>query len=94
MPNVIFFGGSLQPEVKENAQALVDSANALLIAGTSCQVFSAFRLVQVAHRSGKPVAIVNVGPTRADNLVPEEWRFLVRTGEALPQLCQRLGIPL
>ena len=36
--------------------------------GSSLTVFSGFRFVRAAHRLGIPVAIVNQGPTRADDL--------------------------
>jgi len=90
MPDVVFFGGSLRPEVRDRAQRLLSESSRLLILGSSCQVFSAFRLVQSAHREGKPIAMVNIGPTRADPLVLDEWRFPVRCGDALTRVCEQL----
>mmetsp|Transcript_52260 Transcript_52260/g.169794 ORF Transcript_52260/g.169794 Transcript_52260/m.169794 type:complete len:318 (-) Transcript_52260:6-959(-) len=92
MPDVVFFGGALKPEVRDAAQRRVEEAGRLLVIGSSCQVFSAFRLVQAAQRAGKPIAMVNIGPTRADPLIPESLRFSVRCGEALGALCARLGV--
>lgn len=92
MPRVVFFGGSLQPEVRDAAQHLVESADALLVLGTSCQVFSAFRLVRSAVEAGKPVALVNIGETRVDNLIPSHLRLSWRCGEALEALSARLGV--
>jgi NAD-dependent SIR2 family protein deacetylase len=40
----------------------------LLVAGSSLTVFSGLRFVRHAAASGKPVAIVNRGPTRGDGL--------------------------
>mmetsp|Transcript_14569 Transcript_14569/g.39919 ORF Transcript_14569/g.39919 Transcript_14569/m.39919 type:complete len:241 (-) Transcript_14569:8-730(-) len=90
MPDVVFFGGSLRPEVRDAAQRLVEESTRLLILGSSCQVFSAFRLVQSAHRAGKPIAMVNIGPARVDPLVPDEWRFPIRCGDALDAVHGRL----
>jgi len=91
MPRVVFFGGSLEPEVRDAAQRLVEDADALLVLGSSCQVFSAFRLVRAAAEAGKPVALVNIGETRVDSLVGERLRFPVRCSEALAALSARLG---
>jgi len=92
MPRVVFFGGTLDPEVRAAAQQLIDNADGLLVLGTSCQVFSAFRLVRSAVEAGKPVALVNIGETRADPLVPSRLRMPLRCGEALEALCARLGV--
>ena len=67
-PDVVFFGESVpKPRVAE-AFALVDRSDALLVAGSSLTVMSGLRFVRHAARQGKPVAIVNRGRTRADDL--------------------------
>ena len=43
-------------------------ADALLVAGSSLTVFSGYRFVRHAAALGMPVAIVNRGPTRGDEL--------------------------
>ena len=66
MPDVVFFGGSVpKPRVAE-AFALVESADALLVAGSSLTVFSGYRFVRFAARRAMPIAIVSLGPTRGD----------------------------
>ena len=50
------------------AFSLVDAADALLVAGSSLTVFSGYRFVRHAAALGIPVAIVNRGPTRGDDL--------------------------
>jgi len=92
MPRVVFFGGALVPEVKHAAQLLVDEAEALLVLGSSCKVFSAFGLVKAAADAGKPVALINIGETRVDALVPAHLRLPWRCGEALTALCKELGL--
>ena len=52
----------------EAAFALVDAAEALLVAGTSLTVMSGLRFVIRAHRAGTPVVIVNRGRTRGDDM--------------------------
>jgi NAD-dependent SIR2 family protein deacetylase len=46
----------------------VDEADALLVVGSSLTVWSGFRFAKRAHERGVPIAIVNIGPTRADDL--------------------------
>ena len=69
MPDLVFFGGSIRNEVKEAAAAIVDDADALLIVGSSCMTYSCFRLVRAASTAGKPIAMVNLGETRVDDMV-------------------------
>jgi NAD-dependent SIR2 family protein deacetylase len=55
-------------DVVEQSFSLIDAADALLVAGSSLTVFSGYRFVRHAAALGIPVAIVNRGPTRGDNL--------------------------
>ena len=52
--------------------------------GTSLQVYSAFRLVEAAKRSGAKVVAINVGETRADKLL--DMKLEVLAGEAMIKL--------
>ena len=67
-PDVVFFGESARKEVVTSAYELVDSADALVVLGSSLTVMSGLRFVRHAHRLGKPVAIINRGSTRGDDL--------------------------
>ncbi len=67
-PDVVFFGENVPPPRVETAYALVESARALLVLGSSLTVMSGFRFVRRAAALGIPVAIVNQGPTRGDAL--------------------------
>ena len=53
--------------VNQTWDALATS-DALLVAGSSLMVYSGFRFVKRAHEMGLPIAIVNRGRTRADEL--------------------------
>lgn len=68
MPNVVFFGGSVEKPIVEASYAAVEGSDALLVLGTSLAVFSGYRFVKRAHERAIPVAIVNRGPTRGDPL--------------------------
>jgi len=67
-PSVVFFGGTLPAEVAIESKRLVEEADAVLAVGTTLSTFSAFRLFRAANEQGKPIAILNDGPTRADGL--------------------------
>ena len=65
-PDVVFFGEQVPTETAEAAMAALDAADALIVAGSSLSVNSGLRFVKRAHRAGKPVVIVNLGPTKGD----------------------------
>jgi NAD-dependent SIR2 family protein deacetylase len=67
-PDVVFFGENVPVERVRSAYASVESARALLVLGSSLAVMSGFRFVRRAAALGIPVAIVNQGPTRGDDL--------------------------
>ena len=67
-PDVVFFGESVPRERVERCFALVESAAALLVLGSSLTVYSGYRFAVRAGKRGIPVAIVNQGATRGDHL--------------------------
>ena len=67
-PDIVYFGESVPKTRVARAYSLVDDSDALLVAGSSLTVFSGLRFVRYAASTGKPVAIINRGPTRGDAL--------------------------
>lgn len=65
-PDVVFFGEFVPTETFAAAGEIVDEAALLIVAGSSLAVNSGIRLVERAARAGKPLAIINRGPTKAD----------------------------
>ena len=65
-PEIVYFGENVPPERVARAFALVDAADALLVAGSSLTVLSGRRFVKHASDAGKPVVVVNRGETRGD----------------------------
>ncbi|MCR6688860.1 NAD-dependent protein deacetylase [Cellulomonas sp.] len=65
-PDIVYFGELVPRERVERAYAMVDAADALLVAGSSLTVQSGLRFVRHAARTGKPVVVVNRGATRGD----------------------------
>jgi len=67
-PDVVFFGEAVPSDRVELCFSVVEKADALVVAGSSLAVNSGMRFAKAAHRAGKPIVIVNIGPTKADTL--------------------------
>jgi NAD-dependent SIR2 family protein deacetylase len=67
-PDVVFFGENVPRARYEDARAALAQADALLVVGSSLMVYSGFRFARMAHEDGQPIAILNLGQTRADDL--------------------------
>ncbi|TFW35376.1 NAD-dependent protein deacetylase [Massilia horti] len=68
-PDVVFFGDGIPPARSAQAQALMEAADALLVVGSSLIVYSGYRFCRMATETGKPIAALNLGRTRADHLI-------------------------
>lgn len=96
-PDFVYFGENVPKGRVAEAYAMVDDAGALLVAGSSLTVMSGLRFVRHAAKAGKPVVIINRGPTRGDEFaslkieagVSEALDYLARQ---LPDLEQAQGI--
>ena len=74
-PDVVFFGENVpRRAATQAARDALTGADALLVVGSSLMVFSGFRFVRLAHEAGLPVAIVNRGRTRGDELAGAQGR--------------------
>ena len=87
-PDVVFFGGNLAPEIKEAALAAVDESSALVVVGSSVQVFSGYRLCRRAAERGIPILLINPGQGRADEIATH--RILYPAEIALPIVARQL----
>jgi NAD-dependent SIR2 family protein deacetylase len=67
-PDVVFFGENVPLARYHAARDALAGADALLVAGSSLMVYSGFRFVTQAREAGLPIAIVNRGRTRGDDL--------------------------
>ena len=67
-PDIVYFGESVPKDRVEHAYSLIDEADALLVAGSSLTVYSGYRFVRQAAARGLPIAIINRGRTRGDDL--------------------------
>ncbi|KAL5500971.1 hypothetical protein ACEPAH_9358 [Sanghuangporus vaninii] len=90
-PHLIFFGESIPKEVKDESFRAIEKADRLFIVGTTLATFSAFRLLKHAITLGKPVLMLNVGPTRADTLTPAIEKIELPTGAILRDVVRALS---
>jgi len=88
-PDVVFFGEAVPAERVRSASERLARCDALLVVGSSLMVWSGYRFVKKACESGQPVAIVNRGRTRADDMAA--IRIHADCGTLLPGLARQLG---
>jgi NAD+-dependent protein deacetylase sirtuin 4 len=87
-PKVVFFGDNVAREIVDHAYAEVESAQLLLVAGTSLTVFSGYRFLRRAAEKKIPIAIVNRGAVRGEEHAA--LKIEASTGATLAALEQRL----
>lgn len=68
-PDVVFFGENVPRQRVQEAHALTQASDGILVLGSSLMVWSGFRFVRAAAEHGVPVMAVNQGKTRADDLL-------------------------
>lgn len=67
-PDIVYFGENVPKQRVARACSLVNRADALLVAGSSLTVYSGYRFVRHAAGRAIPIAIINRGVTRGDDL--------------------------
>ncbi len=87
-PNVVFFGENVPREWVDDAWRLFGEADVLLVAGSSLTVYSGRRFIYRAQQDGVPIGIINIGPTRADEVAAAKVEGPL--GRILPQLAEAL----
>ena len=68
-PDVVFYGENVPRDQVAEAQRQLEAADAMLIVGSSLMVYSGYRFAVAAAQRGIPIAAVNIGRTRADDLL-------------------------
>lgn len=68
-PDVVFFGENVAGPTASRAMQAVEQADGLLVVGSSLMAYSAFRLCRAIKDQGKPLLAINLGKTRADELL-------------------------
>ena len=67
-PDVVFFGENVPAERVSYCMAQLQQSAMLLCLGTSLTVFSGFRFCRAAKAQNIPIALINQGKTRADDI--------------------------
>ncbi|XP_066296695.1 NAD-dependent protein lipoamidase sirtuin-4, mitochondrial-like isoform X1 [Branchiostoma lanceolatum] len=90
-PDMVYFGECVPRDTVQLVFDKLEESDSVLVAGSSLHVcksssmvYSAYRFVSAAHKQNKPVAILNIGPTRADKLAG--LKINSRCGEVLTKL--------
>lgn len=83
-PDIVFFGDNVSRNIVESVRSNVDSADCLLILGTTLSTFSGYRIALQAKDAKKPMAVVNIGETRVDNIV--DIKISARCGDVLSRV--------
>ena len=68
-PDVVFYGEGVPRERVEAVRAALARAHGLLVVGSSLMVYSGLRFVHEAVAQGKPVAAINRGHMRGEELL-------------------------
>nr|WP_183165135.1 NAD-dependent protein deacetylase [Azomonas macrocytogenes] len=88
-PDVVFFGEGVSSEQSQAATGSIEQAPALLVIGSTLMTYSSFRLCQSISAQGKPLIAINLGKTRADELL--DAKIEQPCERVLPWLAERLG---
>lgn len=89
-PNVVFFGDSVPKRRVEEITQRLEESDACMVVGSTLETYSSFRHVRHCKELGKPLLILNIGPTRADHLA--DVKIVGRSGEAFQHLLGRQNI--
>ncbi|OED38390.1 hypothetical protein AB833_19590 [Chromatiales bacterium (ex Bugula neritina AB1)] len=87
-PDVVFYGENVPSARVSYCMDQLDTAGLLLCIGTSLSVMSGYRFCRAAEKQSKPIAIVNQGVTRADDLT--DLKVALPCASALQALCESL----
>jgi len=88
-PDLVFFGESVPKPRVERAYDAVAACDAMLVVGSSLRIFSGWRFVRAAVERGVPLALLNLGRTRADEIATVKLRAAADV--ALPELIEHMA---
>lgn len=83
-PEIVFFGDNVPRPTVELVNRKLEESDAMLVAGSSMEVYSGYRIACSAEKIGIPIAILNIGKTRADSLA--QLKISARCGEVLTKI--------
>ena len=83
-PDVVFFGDTVPRQRVDHINERLEEADAMMVAGSSLQTYSSYRHIHRGKEMGLPLLILNIGPTRADEVA--DVKIAGRVGEAFSWL--------
>jgi len=83
-PNVVFFGDNVPMDRVTTVKKEVGRSDAMLVVGSSLFVYSGYRFITQAKDLGIPIAVINIGQTRADKLV--DLKLEAKAGDVLSSI--------
>lgn len=86
-PDVVFFGDSVPKRRVDEISERLEEADACMVVGSTLETYSSFRHIRRCSEMGKPLLILNIGPTRADHLA--DVKIVGRCGQAFQILLDR-----
>lgn len=86
-PDVVFFGDTVPRQRVEEINQRLEESDACVVIGSSVETYSSFRHIKQCKDLGKPLLIINIGPTRADDLA--DVKVVARSGEIFGKLMDR-----
>ena len=89
-PHVVYFGEGVPRERRQAADAWLKESTGVIAIGTSLAVMSGYKFILDAKKQGKPTAVTNGGPGRADAKVDTLWR--VNIADALDDILDGLDL--
>ena len=87
-PDVVFYGENVPVNRVEDCYTALQQSDSMLVVGSSLSVFSGFRFVKRAKQLNIPIAMINIGQSRADELI--DLKIESNCNEILPELVERL----
>lgn len=87
-PDIVFFGDNVPKHRVDQVRNAVSSSDAVFVLGSSLTVYSSYRIILQARDEHKNIALLNIGPTRADDII--QIKVSTKCGDILPELCNSI----
>uniref|UniRef100_A0A2H1VEA1 NAD-dependent protein deacylase n=1 Tax=Spodoptera frugiperda TaxID=7108 RepID=A0A2H1VEA1_SPOFR len=87
-PDIVFFGDNVPKHRVDQVRNAVSTSDAVFVLGSSLTVYSSYRIILQARDEQKNIALLNIGPTRADDII--QIKVSTKCGDILPELCNSI----
>ena len=91
-PDIVFFGDNIKRQKADFVMQKLTQSTALLVVGSSLQVYSAFRIILKAESLQMPIFVVNIGETRADSKI--DYKLTGKCSDVFEWLAKKWDINL